>query len=132
MLAQSKAFSGFAVDDIEKAREFYGDTLGLEVEVTEVDGLDGPGLLNLKLAGDRATVVYPKPDFEPATYTILNFPVDDAEATVDGLTERGVIFERYEGAEQDEKGISRGMGPTIAWFKDPAGNVLAVLEEVEG
>ena len=128
MLAQSKAFSGFAVDDIEKAREFYGDTLGLEVE--------GGGrrvgrarLLNLKLAGDRATLVYPKPDFEPATYTILNFPVDDVEATVDGLTERGVSFERYEGVEQDEKGISRGMGPTIAWFKDPAGNVLAVLEE---
>jgi catechol 2,3-dioxygenase-like lactoylglutathione lyase family enzyme len=129
MLAQSKAFSGFAVDDIEKAREFYGDTLGLEVEVTEVEGLDGPGLLNLKLAGDRATLVYPKPDFEPATYTILNFPVDDVEAAVDGLAERGVNFERYEGAEQDEKGISRGRGPTIAWFKDPAGNVLAVIEE---
>ena len=129
MLAQSKAFSGFAVDDIEKAREFYGDTLGLEVEVTEVEGLDGPGLLNLKLAGDRATLVYPKPDFEPATYTILNFPVDDVEAAVDDLTERGVSFERYEGAGQDEKGISRGGGPTIAWFKDPAGNVLAVLDE---
>jgi catechol 2,3-dioxygenase-like lactoylglutathione lyase family enzyme len=129
MLAQSKAFSGFAVDDIEKAREFYGETLGLEVELTEVEGLDGPGLLNLKLAGDRATLVYPKPDFEPATYTILNFPVDDVEAAVDGLTERGVSFERYEGAGQDEKGISRGGGPTIAWFKDPAGNVLAVLEE---
>jgi catechol 2,3-dioxygenase-like lactoylglutathione lyase family enzyme len=129
MLAQSKAFSGFAVDDIEKAREFYGETLGLEVELTEVEGLDGPGLLNLKLAGDRATLVYPKPDFEPATYTILNFPVDDVEAAVDGLTERGVSFERYEGAGQDEKGISRGGGPTISWFKDPAGNVLAVLEE---
>ena len=129
MLAQSKAFSGFAVDDIEKAREFYGDTLGLEVELTEVEGLDGPGLLNLKLAGDRATLVYPKPDFEPATYTILNFPVDDVEAAVDGLAERGVTFERYAGAEQDEKGISRGRGPTIAWFKDPAGNVLAVIEE---
>jgi catechol 2,3-dioxygenase-like lactoylglutathione lyase family enzyme len=129
MLAQSKAFSGFAVDDIEKARVFYGETLGLEVEVMEVEGLDGPGLLNLKLAGDRATLVYPKPDFEPATYTILNFPVDDVEAAVDGLGERGVSFERYEGAGQDEKGISRGGGPTIAWFKDPAGNVLSVIEE---
>lgn len=126
MLAQSKAFSGFAVDDIEKAREFYGDTLGLEVEA-----MDGPGLLSIKLAGDRATLVYPKPDFEPATYTILNFPVEDVEATVDALGERGVSFERYEGAEQDEKGISRGTGPEIAWFKDPAGNVLAVLEEEE-
>jgi catechol 2,3-dioxygenase-like lactoylglutathione lyase family enzyme len=129
MLAQSKAFSGFAVDDIEKAREFYGETLGLEVEEMAVEGLDGPGLLNLKLAGDRATLVYPKPDFEPATYTILNFPVDDVEAAVDGLGRRGVEFERYKGAEQDEKGISRGRGPAIAWFKDPAGNVLAVLEE---
>jgi catechol 2,3-dioxygenase-like lactoylglutathione lyase family enzyme len=131
MLAQSKAFSGFAVDDIEKAREFYGDTLGLEVEAMEVDGLEGPGMLSLKLAGDRTTLVYPKPDFEPATYTILNFPVDDVEAAVDGLSERGVGFERYDGAEQDEKGISRGQGPAIAWFKDPAGNVLAVLEEDE-
>jgi catechol 2,3-dioxygenase-like lactoylglutathione lyase family enzyme len=127
MLAQSKAFSGFAVDDIEKAREFYAETLGLEVEA-----IDGPGLLHIKLAGDRATLVYPKQDFEPATYTILNFPVDDVEAAVDGLTERGVAFELYEGAEQDEKGISRGRGPEIAWFRDPAGNILAVLEAEEG
>jgi catechol 2,3-dioxygenase-like lactoylglutathione lyase family enzyme len=122
-LAQSKAFSGFAVDDVEKAREFYGETLGLEVEAIE-----DPGILTIHLAGDRDTLVYPKPDFEPATYTILNFPVDDVEAVVDGLTAAGVAFERYEGMEQDEKGISRGMGPTIAWFKDPAGNILAVLE----
>ncbi len=123
MLANSNAFSGFAVDDLEKAREFYGETLGLEVEL-----IDDPGLLDLKLAGDRDVLVYAKGDFEPATYTILNFPVDDVEATVDGLTDRGVAFERYEGMEQDGKGISHGPGPEIAWFKDPAGNILAVLE----
>jgi len=124
MLAQSKAFSGFAVSDLEAAREFYGGALGLDVELIE-----DPGLLSIHLAGDRDVLVYPKPDFEPANYTILNFPVDDVDATVEGLTGRGVAFERYEGFDQDEKGISRGMGPTIAWFKDPAGNVLAVLEE---
>jgi catechol 2,3-dioxygenase-like lactoylglutathione lyase family enzyme len=124
MLAQSKAFSGFAVPDLEAAREFYGGALGLDVELIE-----DPGLLSIHLAGDRDVLVYPKPDFEPATYTILNFPVDDVDALVEGLTERGVVFERYEGLDQDEKGISRGMGPTIAWFKDPAGNVLAVLDE---
>jgi catechol 2,3-dioxygenase-like lactoylglutathione lyase family enzyme len=123
MLANSNAFSGFAVDDLEKAREFYGETLGLEVEL-----IDDPGLLDLKLAGDRDVLVYPKGDFEPATYTILNFPVDDVEAAVDDLAARGVAFERYDGMEQDEKGIARGPGPEIAWFKDPAGNILAVLE----
>jgi catechol 2,3-dioxygenase-like lactoylglutathione lyase family enzyme len=122
MLADSKAFSGFAVPDIEEARRFYGDTLGLKVEFIE-----GPGLLTLHLAGDRPTLIYPKPDFEPASYTILNFPVDDVEAAVDKLTARGVKFERYDGFDQDEKGISRGNGPDIAWFKDPAGNVLSVL-----
>ena len=122
MLADSKAFSGFAVPDIEAARKFYGETLGLEVEL-----LEGPGLLTLHLAGDRPTLIYPKPDFEPASYTILNFPVDDVEAAVDELTARGVKFERYDGFDQDEKGISRGNGPDIAWFKDPAGNVLSVL-----
>jgi catechol 2,3-dioxygenase-like lactoylglutathione lyase family enzyme len=123
MLAQSKAFSGFAVDDLEKARDFYGETLDLEGELVEE-----PGLLNIHLAGGRDTLVYPKPDFEPATYTILNFPVDDVEAAVDDLASRGVAFERYDGMEQDEKGIARGPGPEIAWFKDPAGNILAVLE----
>jgi catechol 2,3-dioxygenase-like lactoylglutathione lyase family enzyme len=122
MLADSKAFSGFAVPDIEEARRFYGDTRGLKVEFIE-----GPGLLTLHLAGDRPTLIYPKPDFEPASYTILNFPVDDVEAAVDELTARGVKFERYDGFDQDEKGISRGNGPDIAWFKDPAGNVLSVL-----
>jgi catechol 2,3-dioxygenase-like lactoylglutathione lyase family enzyme len=123
MLADSRAFSGFAVPDLEEARRFYGETLGLEVE-----HLEEPGLLTLHLAGDRPTLIYPKPDFEPATYTILNFPVDDVDAAVDELTARGVKFEHYDGFDQDEKGIARGQGPTIAWFKDPAGNVLSVLE----
>jgi predicted enzyme related to lactoylglutathione lyase len=123
MLAKSKAFSGFAVDDIDRAREFYAETLGLEVADEEM------GVLTLKLAGDRPTLVYPKPDFTPATYTILNFPVEDIDAAVDELVSRGVRFERYEGFEQDEKGIARGPeGPPIAWFTDPAGNILAVLE----
>jgi len=124
MLADSKAFSGFAVPDIEAARKFYGETLGLEVEL-----LEGPGLLTLHLAGDRPTLIYPKPDFEPASYTILNFPVDDIDAAVDELTARGVQFEKYDGFDQDEKGIARGNGPDIAWFKDPAGNVLSVLHQ---
>jgi catechol 2,3-dioxygenase-like lactoylglutathione lyase family enzyme len=121
MFANTKAFSGFAVDDVPKAREFYGGTLGLETS-------EEHGLMTLHLAGDRPTLVYPKPDHTPATYTILNFPVDNIEAAVDQLTARGVHFERYEWAEQDERGIFRGGGPYIAWFKDPAGNVLSVLE----
>ena len=128
MLGDTKAFSGFAVDDIDKAREFYGETLGLRTSVME----DG-NLLALHLAGDRDTLVYLKPDFVPATYTILNFPVDDIDEAVDGLAARGVEFERYEGFEQDEKGITRGLGsgqgPDIAWFTDPAGNILSVLKE---
>ena len=125
MLADSKAFSGFAVPDIEAARDFYRDKLGLDVTEHEEGGLS---LLSLNLAGDRPTMIYPKPDFEPATYTILNFPVDDVEAAVDELSARGVQFEKYDGFDQDEKGIARGNGPDIAWFKDPAGNVLAVLK----
>ena len=124
MFENNKAYSGFAVPDIDAARAFYEGTLGLKVEVLDEDN----GLLTLHLAGDRPTLVYRKADHVPASYTILNFPVDDVEATVDGLTERGVRFERYEGFEQDDKGIARGQGPTIAWFKDPAGNVLSVLE----
>ena len=123
MFKHTKAFSGFAVDDLQKAHEFYRDTLGLEVEVLE-EGM----LISLKLAGDRDTLVYSKPDHAPANYTVLNFPVDDVEQAVDELTARGVEFLRYDGFEQDEKGISRGAGPTIAWFTDPAGNVLAVLD----
>jgi catechol 2,3-dioxygenase-like lactoylglutathione lyase family enzyme len=121
MFGDTKAFSGFAVDDLETAREFYGEVLGLRVSG------EAP-LLVLHLAGDRPTLVYEKPDFEPATYTILNFPVDDVERAVDELTARGLTFERYEGFDQDERGIMRGQGPPIAWFRDPAGNVLAVLE----
>ncbi len=126
MLAESKAFSGFAVDDLEVAHEFYGQTLGLSATV--VDG--GPGMMTLKLAGDgdRGTFVYVKADFEPATYTILNFPVADIDAAVDELSAAGVKFERYEEIEQDEKGIARGPGPQIAWFRDPAGNILSLLQ----
>jgi len=121
MLGESKAFSGFAVGDIEAARAFYADTLGLKV--TEENGM-----LTLHLAGERPTLVYPKEDHEPATYTILNFPVDDIDAAVDALMEKGVAFELYEGAPQDDKGIMREYGPPIAWFRDPAGNVLSVIK----
>ncbi|MGH2969235.1 MAG: VOC family protein [Solirubrobacteraceae bacterium] len=122
MFANTKAFSGFAVDDLEKAREFYGETLGLKTS-------EQYGLMTLHLAGDRDTLVYPKPDHTPATFTILNFPVDDIDKAVDELAARGVRFERYDGADQDERGIYRGEGPYIAWFTDPAGNVLSVLQE---
>ncbi len=126
MLSESKAFSGFAVDDIGAARKFYREALGLETS-EPVEGM----LLSLDLiGGQRPTLIYAKPDFVPATYTVLNFPVDDIEAAVDELAGRGVGFERYEGMDQDEKGISRNPeGPPIAWFKDPAGNILSVLEE---
>jgi catechol 2,3-dioxygenase-like lactoylglutathione lyase family enzyme len=122
MFANTKAFSGFAVDDVQKAREFYADTLGLKTS-------EQYGLMTLHLAGDRDTIVYPKPDHTPADYTILNFPVDDIDQAVDDLVARGVQFERYDGMEQDEKGVMRAGGPYIAWFKDPAGNVLSVLQE---
>ena len=123
MFASTKAFSGFAVDDIGKARAFYEGTLGLKVS-------EERGLLTLHLAGERDTFVYPKPDHVAATYTILNFVADDVEQAVEELTARGVRFESYDGFEQDEKGISRASGgPSIAWFTDPAGNILAVLEE---
>ena len=123
MFKDTKAFSGFAVDDLDKAYAFYGETLGLDFAKNDM------GLLTLNLAGDRPTIVYPKPDFEPATYTILNFPVDDIDSAVDALIERGVAFEIYEGFGQDERGVSRNAGgPPIAWFRDPAGNILSVLE----
>ena len=122
MFANTKAFSGFAVDDLQKARKFYGETLGLKTS-------EAHGLMTLHLAGGRDTLVYPKPNHTPATYTILNFPVEDIDKAVDELARRGVRFERYDGFEQDEKGIFRAGGPYIAWFKDPAGNVLAVLQE---
>lgn len=122
MFAYTRAFSGFAVDDLDKAREFYGGTLG--IQVTEQHGL-----LTLHLAGGRDTLVYPKPGHSPASYTILNFAVDDIDEAVNELAGRGVRFERYDGMSQDEKGISHGGGPLIAWFTDPAGNILAVLQE---
>ena len=119
------AFSGFAVDDTAKAKEFYGQTLGLEV--TELPNM---GLLQLTIANGGKVLVYPKPNHEPATFTVLNFPVGDIDKAVDELNTRGVEFERYEGEiETDEKGIARNGGPAIAWFKDPAGNILSVLED---
>jgi catechol 2,3-dioxygenase-like lactoylglutathione lyase family enzyme len=122
MFANTKAFSGFAVDDLEQARRFYGETLGIRTSGEH-------GLMTLHLARGRDTLVYPKTGHTPASYTILNFPVDDIEAAVDELTARGVRFERYEGLDQDERGIGRGGGPYIAWFTDPAGNILAVLQD---
>ena len=123
MLADSEAFSGFAVPDLAEARRFYADTLGLGV--SELD--DQSGLLTLHLGGGRDVVVYAKPDHAPATYTILNFPVDDVDAAVDALTGHGVEMLRYDGFNQDDKGIGRGNGPDIAWFTDPSGNILSVL-----
>jgi catechol 2,3-dioxygenase-like lactoylglutathione lyase family enzyme len=124
MFKDTKAFSGFSVDDLQKAQKFYGQTLGLDV-TKEHD------LLVLKIAGGGNILIYPKSNHTPATYTILNFPVEDIEQAVDELTRRGVQFERYDQKElkTDEKGIHRGEGPLIAWFKDPAGNILSVLEE---
>lgn len=122
MFGTTRAYSGFSVDDIEAARTFYGDTLGLRVS-------EDHGMLILHIAGDRDILVYPKQDHTPATYTILNFPVDDVEAAVDELSRRGVRFERYDHLKADDKGIFRGGGPLIAWFTDPAGNVLSVLQE---
>jgi predicted enzyme related to lactoylglutathione lyase len=126
MLENSHAYSGFAVDDMKKAEQFYGETLGLNTEVLDEEN----GLLALHLAGGRDTLIYLKGDFVPATYTILNFPVEDVDAAVEELGGRGVSFERYDGFDQDDKGIARGQGPTIAWFKDPAGNILSVHEEM--
>jgi predicted enzyme related to lactoylglutathione lyase len=122
MFEDTKAFSGFAVDDVEAARRFYGETLGVRTS-------EANGLLTLHLAGDRDTLVYPKPGHRPADYTILNFEVQDIDSAVDELAARGVRFERYDGFDQDERGIFRVGGPFIAWFKDPAGNVLAVLQQ---
>jgi len=122
MLKDSEAFSGFSSNDLPKTKEFYSQTLGLEV--TEENGM-----LSVHLGGGKVVLVYPKDDHEPATYTTLNFPVKDIDEAVDELTRRGVEFERYgEGFGQDGRGISRGNGPPIAWFKDPAGNILSVLQ----
>ena len=124
MFADTKAYSGFAVDDVQKAHAFYAETLGVKTSTLDED----LGLMTLHLAGGRNTFVYQKPDFTPATYTILNFEVDDIDKAVDELAARGVRFERYDGFEQDEKGIARNDGPSIAWFTDPAGNILSVLQ----
>jgi len=123
VLEPEQAFSGFAVDDIDAAKRFYGETLGMNVS-------DDNGMLALGIGGGKRVLVYPKPDHVPATYTILNFPVDDVDAAVDGLTRAGVQFEHYdwEDIKTDEKGIMRGNGPDIAWFRDPAGNILSVLK----
>lgn len=124
MFENTKAFSGFSVNEVSEARKFYGETLGLRV--SEEDEL--MSMLQLHIAGDRDILVYPKPDHTPASFTILNFPVEDIDKAVDELTGRGVRFESYDDAEQDEKGIFRGGSPLIAWFKDPAGNVLSVIQ----
>ena len=124
MLRDSKAFSGFSANDIGKAKEFYGSTLGLKVS-------ESNGLLTLHLAAGNNVLIYPKPNHTPATFTVLNFPVDDVDQAVDELSNRGVRFEIYDRPEikTDKKGIMRGNGPTIAWFKDPAGNILSVIEQ---
>ena len=121
MLRDKPAFSGFSTNDIEAARRFYGETLG-------VDASEDHGMLNLKLAGGQRVLIYPKDNHEPATFTVLNFEVSDIDAAVDDLAAKGVAFEHYEGAGQDAKGIARQYPPPIAWFKDPAGNVLAVIQ----
>ena len=124
MLKDTKAFSGFSVNDVQKAKEFYGQTLGLDVS-------ESHGLLQLHIAGGTNILIYPKDNHIPATFTILNFPVDNIEQAVDDLTRQGVHFESYNEGDlvTDEMGIFRGEGPKIAWFKDPAGNLLSVLEE---
>ena len=128
MFTNTKATNGFAVDDLQGAQRFYGETLGLGFTVLSEEF----GVASIQLAGGRDTLVYVKPDFVPATYTILNFEVDDIDAAVDGLLKRGVEMERYEGFDQDEKGVARGQGPHIAWFTDPAGNILSVLQQPQG
>ncbi len=123
MLQQSKAFSGFSVDDIKRAKTFYQDILGLNVK-------DNPmGLIELHLEGGTVILVYPKSDHTPATFTVLNFPVTDIEKTVDTLRDKGIIFEQYDTLGTDAKGIAHNEGPLIAWFKDPAGNIFSVIQE---
>ncbi len=124
MLKDSKAFSGYSADDLDAARAFYADVLGLDVE----EAAEMP-ILRVRFGGDRHVIVYAKPDHQPATFTVLNFPVPDIDAAVDELAARGVVFERYEGFGQDAKGVMRDRGPLIAWFKDPAGNILSIIQE---
>jgi catechol 2,3-dioxygenase-like lactoylglutathione lyase family enzyme len=122
IIKSSKAYSGFSTSDVAAAKAFYADTLGLDVS-------EENGMLTLHLSGGTTVLIYPKDDHQAATYTVLNFPVDDINSAVDELTAHGVQFERYEGMEQDERGVMRGWGPPIAWFTDPAGNVISVLED---
>jgi catechol 2,3-dioxygenase-like lactoylglutathione lyase family enzyme len=122
MFADTKAYSGLAVDDIDKAREFYGETLGIRTS-------EEYGLMWLHLAGGRDTLVYQSSDPTPASFTILNFEVEDIDEAVGALAARGVRFEHYDDVEQDDNGVFRGEGPYIAWFKDPSGNLLSVLQE---
>lgn len=123
MLGETQAFSGFSVDDMAAAKKFYSETLGLHVTDEEM------GVIRLHLAGGAEILVYPKPNHEPATYTILNFVVDDIDQTVEALHSRGVEFVKYDGFPQDDNGVMRGNGPDIAWFTDPAGNVISVLKD---
>ena len=122
MLSHSRAFSGFSTDDVEAARAFYADTLGLDASVDDI------GILSLNLSGGQRVIVYPKDDHQPATYTVLNFEVADIDAAVDQLVAAGITLERYEGTPQDDRGVMREWGPPIAWFTDPAGNVLSVIQ----
>ena len=125
MLTNAESFSGLAVRDLDAARRFYGETLGLEVSVLD----EQHGLLDIKLGDGRSVLVYGKPDQQPANFTVLNFRVGDIDEAVDGLAARGVEFERYDGMPQDDKGVMREGGPYIAWFRDPSGNILSVLQE---
>jgi catechol 2,3-dioxygenase-like lactoylglutathione lyase family enzyme len=125
MLTNAESFSGLAVRDLDAARRFYGETLGLEVSVLD----EQYGLIDVKLGDGRSVLVYGKPDHEPANFTLLNFRVGDIDEAVDGLAARGVEFERYDGMPQDEKGVMREGGPYIAWFRDPSGNILSVLQD---
>ena len=125
ILKESLAFSGFSVDDFDKAKNFYVDVLGLDI----AESKEMPGILHLHLAGGNNVLIYTKPNHTPATYTVLNFPVTNIEAAVAGLKGQGIEFERYDGMDMGEDGIFRGGGPLIAWFEDPAGNILSVLEQ---
>jgi catechol 2,3-dioxygenase-like lactoylglutathione lyase family enzyme len=121
MLSHTGAFSGFSTNDLAAARAFYAETLGLAVE-------EGEGMLNLQLGGGQRVVIYPKDDHQPATYTVLNFEVPHIDAAVDELVAAGIQLARYEGTQQDDRGVMRAWGPPIAWFTDPAGNILSVIQ----
>jgi catechol 2,3-dioxygenase-like lactoylglutathione lyase family enzyme len=121
MLSHTGAFSGFSTNDLAAARAFYAETLGLAVE-------EGEGMLNLQVGGGQRVVIYPKDDHQPATYTVLNFEVPDIDAAVDELVAAGIELQRYEGTPQDDRGVMREWGPPIAWFTDPAGNILSVIQ----